>query len=117
MEYGYVLVFFMVGVLFVLFTMWFSWALRPHHPTVQKLSTYECGELPFGEAKLQFNFRYYVFALLFVVFEMEIIFLFLWALMFKSMLGWLILAEGVIFILVLLGGLIYVWKEDMLKWV
>lgn len=117
MEYGYILLFLIVGVLFVLLTMWFSWAVRHFNPTTKKLFTYECGEIPFQDAKLQFNFRYYIFALLFVIFEVEVVFLFPWALLFRDMLGWFIFAEGIIFILILTIGLIYAWKSDMLKWV
>jgi NADH:ubiquinone oxidoreductase subunit 3 (subunit A) len=101
--------------------MWLSWALRPWKRDDRKVSTYECGEIPIGSAWLQFNFRYYIFALLFVIFDVEIIFLYPWAVKFKDFIkqgfGVIALTEVVIFLLILVVGLIYAWRKGHLKWV
>lgn len=106
---------------FVVGTMWFSWVLRPNLPKEEKLSTYECGENPVGMARLQFNFRYYVFALLFILFEVEAVFLYPWAVRFSKFiregLGGFIVIEMIIFVLILVLGLIYAWRCGDLKWV
>ncbi|BCJ87727.1 NADH-quinone oxidoreductase subunit A [Effusibacillus dendaii] len=89
--------------------------LRPKKPTAEKLSTYESGLEPFGEAQVRYNIRYYLFALLFVVFDVEILFLYPWAVSFMK-LGAFGLVEAFIFIVLLVIGLAYAWKKKVLEW-
>lgn len=103
-------VFLIVGVLFLVIALVLSRLLQPRHPTAVKLSTYECGELPVGQSWIQFNNRFYVIALVFLIFDVEIAFLFPWAVVFKK-LGWFAFVEALIFIGILLVGLAYVWRK------
>jgi NADH-quinone oxidoreductase subunit A len=115
-DYAYVGIFFLIGVLFVLFVFFLSRLIRPHNPTPEKLESYECGELPVGSAWVQYNVRYYLFALVFVIFDVEVVFLFPWAVVYRS-LGFFAFIEMIIFLAILIFGLIYVWKKGALKWV
>jgi NADH-quinone oxidoreductase subunit A len=92
------------------------WALRPTRFSEEKLTTYECGEDPVGNAWIQFNIRFYVFALIFVVFDVEAVFLLPWATVFKE-LGPLAYFEGLVFIAILVVALAYVWRKGDLAWV
>lgn len=120
-NYAYVAIFAVVGIAFAVVTMWLSWALRPtYRPTGAKAETYECGEVPVGDAWKRFRVGYYIFALVFVVFDVEAIFIFPWAkelLSFKSTgLGFYAFAEMMVFIAILLIGLVYAWGKGVLKW-
>ena len=90
--------------------------LAPNNPNPDKLATYECGEESEGSAWVQFNIRFYVVALIFLIFDVEVVFLFPWAVVFND-LGLLALVEMGIFLLILLVGLAYVWKRSDLDWV
>ena len=94
----------------------FWWLISPRRPTDEKAMTYECGEDPKGSAWIQFNIRFYVFALIFVVFDVEAAFLIPWAVVFREI-GLLALMEGVVFILILVVALAYVWRKGDLAWV
>jgi NADH:ubiquinone oxidoreductase subunit 3 (subunit A) len=109
-------VFMLLGVGFVLITLWIARFIRPQRPSAPKLQNYECGEPAIGTAFIQFNPRFYIFALLFVIFDVEVVFLFPWAVAYKS-LGLLALIEMLIFIAILLVGLYWAWKKGVLKWV
>lgn len=113
--YSYVALFLIASVIFVLAAFITSWCLRPHKPTPAKLSTYECGEPALGTSFIQYNVRYYLIALLFVIFDVEVVFLVPWAVVFRD-LGIFGFIEAVIFILILLVGLIYAWKNRILEW-
>lgn len=115
-DYAYVAGFLLVGVLFVGLAFVFSKILRPHHPNPTKTSTYECGEPAFGSAWVQYNVKYYIFAIAFVVFDVETVFLFPWAVAFKE-LGIIGFLEMGIFIGILILGLAYAWKKKFLKWI
>jgi NADH-quinone oxidoreductase subunit A len=93
-----------------------AWLIRPKRPSNLKLSTYECGEKPRGTGWVQFNVRFYIIALAFVVFDVEAIFLFAWAIIFKN-LGLFGLIEMTVFIFILFFGLIWAWRKGALKWV
>ena len=94
-----------------------AWAaLRPSRASEEKLTTYECGENPVGSAWVQFNIRFYVFALIFVVFDVEAVFLLPWATVFRE-LGVIAYLEGVVFIGILVVALAYVWRKGDLAWV
>ncbi|PTX62519.1 NADH dehydrogenase subunit A [Melghirimyces profundicolus] len=93
--------------------------LRPHKPTASKAITYESGVDPTGDSRVQFNVRYYLFALLFVIFDVETVFLYPWAVAYDDLradVGLFILVEMLIFVLFLVIGLIYAWKKKVLEW-
>lgn len=115
-EYLAVVIFIFVGAGMVLFTFFLSRILRPHNPYHEKNINYECAELPIGNSWIKFHNRYYIFALIFVIFDVEAVFLFPWAVAFGQ-LGLFALVEMVIFILILMFGLLYAWKKGALKWV
>ncbi len=108
-------IFLILGVVFVVATLMIAKLIRPHRPSDAKLASYECGEQPVGSAWIQYNPRFYIFALLFVIFDVEVIFLFPWAVTYKS-LGLFALIEMLIFIGILLIGLVWAWKKGVLKW-
>ena len=81
-----------------------------------KLMSYECGEIPEGSAWVQFNIRFYVIALIFLIFDVEIVFLFPWAVVYQE-LGLLAFIEAFIFVLILIVGFVYVWAKGDLEWV
>ena len=114
-NFANVLVFLIFGGLFVLLNLGISRLLQARNPHPVKVSTYECGELPEGEGWIQFNIRFYVVALVFLIFEVEIVFLFPWATVFKD-LGMFAFVEMMIFVFILLVGLAYVWGKGDLEW-
>ena len=99
----------------------FWWIIRPSRFSEEKLTTYECGEEPTGNAWIQFNIRFYVFALIFIVFDVEAVFLLPWAVIYQDFvsrgLGPLVLVEGLVFIAILAVALVYVWRKGDLEWV
>lgn len=125
-EFGEVLLFIIAGVVFILLSLFASKLIRPNRPNAQKLATYESGEEPISTAWTQFNIRFYIVALIFILFEVELIFLFPWATVFarkelieqtNGLWGWFTLVEMIIFILVLALGLAYAWVNGLLDWV
>ena len=115
-DFGTVLVFILLGIVLVYVPLLIQKLVAPSNPTREKLTTYECGEEPEGAAWLQFNIRFYVIALIFLIFDVEVIFLFPWAVVYKSV-GILAFVEMGIFLLILIIGLAYVWKKGDLDWV
>ncbi|HEX5171997.1 MAG TPA: NADH-quinone oxidoreductase subunit A, partial [Cyclobacteriaceae bacterium] len=108
-EFSEVLLFIVGGVLFVLSALIVSWLVRPNRPNPEKLSTYESGEEPVSLAWSQFNMRFYIIALIFILFEVELVFLFPWATIFarkeliaktNGLWGWFTLIEMGIFLLI-----------------
>jgi NADH-quinone oxidoreductase subunit A len=115
-SYSSVLAFLFVGISFVVVNL-IAWkVLRPERFSEEKNTTYECGENPQGSAWIQFNIRFYVFALIFIVFDVEAAFLLPWAVVYKE-LGMLAFVEGLVFIGILAVGLAYVWRKGDLEWV
>ncbi len=114
-DYGYVGLFLIFGIAFVAGALIVSWFLRPRDPNPAKRATYECGETVKGNSWIQFNVRYYLIALIFVVFDVEVLFLVPWAVVFRS-LGPVAFIEMMVFIGILLLGLIYAWKKGALEW-
>ncbi len=114
-SYLTVAMFVAVGIAFVGGTLLLARLARPSAPNPDKLETYECGPLPFGDAWRQFNMHYYLFALLFVVFDVEAAFLFPWALAFRQV-GAYAVAEMIIFVALLGLGLLYAWRRGGLEW-
>ncbi len=114
-NFANVLTFIVFGAVFVGINITLSRILQARNPHPVKLSTYECGELPEGDSWIQFNIRFYVIALIFLIFEVEIVFLFPWATVFKE-LGLFAFVEMMIFVFILLVGLAYVWVKGDLEW-
>jgi len=115
-DFANVLVFLIIGVLFVSFTLIFSWIVRPHKPNPGKATSYECGERTIGSSWVRFNIRFYVIALLFIIFDVEILLLFPWAVVYKE-LGLIAFIEMLVFVGLLLIGLAYLWKKGDLDWI
>jgi NADH-quinone oxidoreductase subunit A len=115
-QHASVLVFLLaiVGLMAFVLVLWKL--LRPTRPSEEKTTTYECGEEPVGSAWIQFNIRFYVFALIFIVFDVEAVFLLPWAVVFRE-LGALAYVEGLVFIGILVVALAYVWRKGDLAWV
>jgi NADH:ubiquinone oxidoreductase subunit 3 (subunit A) len=113
-----ILVFLAVAVAFLVVNL-LAWKLiRPSRFSEEKLTTYECGENPTGSAWIQFNIRFYVFALIFIVFDVEAVFLLPWAVVFRQpQFGMLAFLEGLVFIAILVVALAYVWRKGDLEWV
>ena len=114
-QYVTIGIFAIVGTLLVAGTLQLSRLVRPNHPTKAKLTTYESGIDPIGHGWAQSNVRYYIFALLFVVFDVEAVFLFPWAIVFED-LGTAAFVEMVIFIGILALALLYAIKKKVLEW-
>ena len=115
-DFGTVFFAVILGIDMVAIPLVISWLVAPSNKTKDKLDTYECGEEAEGSALLQFNIRFYIIALIFLIFDVEVVFLFPWAVVFKEM-GLLALIEMGIFLLVLIAGLAYVWVKSDLDWV
>ncbi len=111
-----VFVFIVLGAAFVAVGLATAFIFRPHHPTPDKLSTYECGERPVGSPWIQVNIRFYGVALIFVIFDVEVLFLFPWAVVSKRF-GGTGFIEVLIFVSILLVGLAYLWAKGDLEWV
>ncbi|PKD44982.1 NADH-quinone oxidoreductase subunit A [Rhodohalobacter barkolensis] len=114
-DFGYVLLFLVTGALFVGVALFVSKLIRPDRPNAEKLLTYECGEIPFGNARVQFNNRFYIIGLMFLIFEVEILLLFPWATVFKDV-GWLAFWAMFIFVSLIFIGFIYELGKGQLKW-
>lgn len=114
--YTDVVTFLLVAVLFIAASLFLGGLLRPHHPYPEKLSPYECGKTPIGSGQVRFKIRYYIFALVFLVFDVEALFLYAWAVILRQA-GWPALWEGIAFVALLFAGLIYAWRKKVLKWV
>jgi NADH-quinone oxidoreductase subunit A len=114
-DFGRVFIFFIIGAIFVAGGLIASWLLRPKRPYPSKLTSYECGEEPVGDAYVKFNIRFYVIALIFLIFDVEVVFLFPWAVVFRK-LGTFAFVEMAIFLAILIVGYIYVWAKKDLDW-
>ena len=114
-EFGRVLMFFLIGGAFVAIGLLTAWLLRPARPYPSKNATYECGETPVGDTRIRFNIRFYVIALIFVIFDVEVVFLFPWVLVYGA-LGWFAFFEMLAFLTILLVGYAYVWRKGDLDW-
>jgi NADH-quinone oxidoreductase subunit A len=124
--WGEVLLFLIGGFLFVAFALLVARFLRPHRPNVEKNAAYESGEEAKGHAWVQFNIRFYILALIFLLFEMELVFMLPWATLFadpqliaetNGVWGWFSFIAMLIFVLILALGLAYAWVNGHLDWV
>jgi len=111
-----VLIFLVTGLLMVGIALLISRIIQPRKYYKDKYVPYECGELPIGESWIRFNSRFYIIALIFIIFDVEVVFLFPWAVVFKSI-GLVAFVEMFIFIAILLVGLAYVWAKGDLEWI
>ena len=125
-DFGYILLFVIAGLALLGLMLTISRFLRPHRPNEEKLTTYESGEDPLGNANVQFNVRFYVIALIFVLFEVELLFLFPWSIVFgnddlisqtNGDWGWFAMGEMTVFVGILIFGLAYAWAKGYLDWV
>jgi NADH-quinone oxidoreductase subunit A len=119
-QYGLIAIFAVVAFIVPTSMMMVSWLaskvrIRPQKPDEVKLDVYECGMQTIGGRWGQFNFRYYMYALLFVVFDVEVIFIYPWAVRFNK-LGLFALVEMMAFIFILLIGWAYAWRKQDLEW-
>jgi NADH:ubiquinone oxidoreductase subunit 3 (subunit A) len=114
--YLYAGIMFAAGFLFVIVTMVASNIIAPSTRTKEKLQTYESGETPIGSAWVQYPLGFYIFALLFVAFDVDIVFIIAWAVIFKQ-LSFFGFIEILFFILVLALGLVYAWRKGVIRWI
>ena len=121
MAYASVAAFMLVAAGFVLVSMIAGKFIRPDNPYAEKVETYECGEAPVGQAWFNFNPRFYIIALIYIVFDVEIAFIYPIATVFKRWveqgLGWYAFGELFVFVAILLLGLVYVWAKGDLEWI
>ncbi len=115
-NFGTAFVFVLLGIVLVAVPLLLQRILSPQNRSREKLTTYECGEDAEGSAWIQFNIRFYVIALIFIIFDVEVIFLFPWAVVYKE-LGLFAFVEMMIFLAILSVGLIYIWRKGDLEWV
>ncbi len=121
--FGILLAFVLGGALFSILGITVAHLLSPHRPNPEKLTTYECGEDPVGSAGIQFHIRFYLVALVFLIFEVEILFLFPWSTVFAHAdwvaadlrWGYLAMGEMLVFALILILGLVYAWQRGDLN--
>ena len=114
-------IFLIVGIAFIAITLIVSYFFRPYKPSAEKLTTYECGEVPVGPAWVQFRVGYYIYALIFLIFDIEALFVLPWAAAMLDFsktkeLAVLGLVDMVIFVGVLTVGLVWAWKKGVLEW-
>ncbi|MDQ7859236.1 MAG: NADH-quinone oxidoreductase subunit A [Armatimonadota bacterium] len=114
-DWLYVGVFLVVGLAMAALPLAVVWALAPRLAQPQKRTTYESGVVPFGQAWAQFNVRYYLFSLVFVIFDVEVIYLYPWSIVFRQY-GRYAFFVMLIFVGILLLGLIHAWRKGALEW-
>jgi len=120
-NYFPVLMFILVGLGFGCAPILMGWFVAPHRPDAEKLSPYECGFEAFEDARMKFDVRYYLIAIIFIIFDLEIAFLFPWATIFQEIVNtpamkWFGFVEMFVFIGILLVGYIYAWAKGALDW-
>jgi NADH-quinone oxidoreductase subunit A len=120
-NYFPVLVFILVGLAFGCAPILLGWFIAPHRPNPEKLSAYECGFEAFEDARMKFDVRYYLIAIIFILFDLEVAFLFPWASIFKEIVGdasvkMFGFVEMLVFLGILLVGYIYAWAKGALDW-
>jgi len=120
-NYLYPLLFLLGGVAFCVMNFAIARILAPRRAGPEKMIAYECGELPIGKAWVQFNVRYYLYAMMFVLFDVEVVFLFPWAVGFRDMIadpaiGVLAFWEMLVFLFLLAVAIAYAWKKGVMEW-
>lgn len=114
-DYGTLLIFLLGGIAFGFIVIITNWFVRPKRSNVEKEKTYECGTDTQGPTWVQFRISYFLYALIFVIFDVETVFLYPWAVAFNS-LGLFVFVEMGIFVSILALGLWYAWKKGALEW-
>jgi NADH-quinone oxidoreductase subunit A len=114
-QYFPIVLFGALAVVFGVGTLLISYYLQPREYNAEKYSTYECGSEPISDARMPFPLRYYIIAMLFVIFDIEVIFLYPWAIDF-SRIGLIGLLEMIVFIALFVLALIYAWRKGALEW-
>lgn len=114
-SYVFIGIFTIIAILFPVIALTLAFFIRPKKPNPVKSSTYECGLETIGETWVQFRVQYYIYALVFVIFDIETVFLFPWAVAYKN-LRLFALMEMFIFLAILVSGLIYAWRKGALEW-
>jgi NADH-quinone oxidoreductase subunit A len=114
-RYFPIFVFIVIALAFGVVTLIISYLVQPKYPEPEKLSAYECGSEPFSDARMPFPVRYYIFAMLFVIFDIEVIFLYPWAVVFDKI-GLIGLIEMLIFIALFVVAYVYAWRKGALEW-
>jgi NADH:ubiquinone oxidoreductase subunit 3 (subunit A) len=108
-------IFLILAPIFPLLALIIPRLIAPRKPNTLKSQTYECGIETVGETRVQFKVQYYIFALIFLIFDVELVFLYPWAVAFDQLQLFAVL-EGVLFIAILIAGLIYAWRKGALEW-
>ncbi len=114
-DWLYIGVFLLLAPVFPAVALLIPRLIAPKKPNRIKNQTYECGIETVGESRVQFKAQYYIFALIFLVFDVEVVFLFPWAVAF-DILPWFAVFEGILFVFILVAGLVYAWREGALQW-
>lgn len=114
-RYFPILLFVGIAMAFGVVTLVLSYVVQPKYPEAEKLSAYECGSEPFSDARMPFPVRYYIFAMLFVIFDIEVIFLYPWAVVYGQI-GLFGLVEMLVFIALFLVAYVYAWRKGALEW-
>lgn len=114
-QYFPIIIFIGLSLAFGLVTLGLSYLVQPKYPEPEKLSVYECGSEPFSDSRMPFPVRYYVIAMLFVIFDIEVIFLYPWAITFQQ-LGMIGFIEMMIFIGLFVVAYVYAWRKGALEW-
>jgi len=114
-DYNFIGVFALLAIAFPFIALGVAWLLRPKKPNPSKTDTYECGQPTVGDTWVQFRAQYYIYALVFVVFDIEAAFLFPWAVAYHALplYAWF---EAFIFVAILVLGLVYAWRKGALRW-
>ena len=114
-NYGFLGLYLLIAIIFPFVALGVAYLLRPKRPNPVKSSTYECGLDTIGDTWVQFKAQYYLYALVFVVFDVETVFLYPWAVAYNK-LGLFALVEAFIFVAILATGLAYAWRKGALRW-
>ncbi len=125
-DYNWVALFIIAGVAFTGVAILVAWMIRPSRPGLSKLTTYECGEEPRYQAWIKFNPRFYLVAIIFLVFDVDVVFMFPWASAYKILLfgipfyfqpiGLPAFGEMVLFLFILMLGWFYAWRKGGFEW-
>jgi len=120
-NYLYPLLFFIGGVLFCVMNFTLSRILAPRRHAPEKMVAYECGEYPIGQAWVQYNVRYYLYAMMFVLFDVEVVFLFPWAAGYRELyldpsIGAMAFTEMLVFLALLAAAIAYAWRKGVMEW-
>jgi NADH-quinone oxidoreductase subunit A len=115
-EYIPILILFVIATLFAVISVILSYMVGQHKPNPAKMSAYECGIVPLTEAAGPYPVKFYVTAMLFILFDIEVLFFYPWAVAFRQLSRFYMFAEMLIFVVILFVGYVYVWKRGAFEW-